>query len=149
MARGCFVCGFESRTAVCPRCNTILRADQAVCRTCGKGFDGWVATCDACGGFTVGEPEGPSDRQAVGTLSSVPGISESRAKELVAKGFLDFSDVVRLALPENAVRLGVHRAIARKALLLDLVTRKEPHARSEEHTSELQSRGQLVCRLLL
>src|SRR5947207_2967240 len=128
MARGCFVCGFESRTAVCPRCNTILRADQAVCRTCGKAFDGWVATCDACGGFTVGEPEGPSDRQAVRTLSSVPGISESRAKELVAKGFLDFSDVVRLALPENAVRLGVHRAIARKALLLDLVTRKEPHA---------------------
>jgi len=61
MARGCFVCGFESRTAVCPRCNTILRADQAVCRTCGKAFDGWVATCDACGGFTVGEPEGPSD----------------------------------------------------------------------------------------
>ena len=128
MARRCFVCGFESRAAVCPQCNTILRADQAVCRTCGKAFDGWVATCDACGGFTVGEPEGPSDREAVRTLSSVPGISESRAKELVAKGFLDFSDVVRLALPDSAVRLGVHHAIARKALLLDLVTRKEPHA---------------------
>ena len=128
MARRCFVCGFESRAAVCPRCNTILRADQAVCRTCGKAFDGWVATCDACGGFTVGEPEGPSDREAVRTLSSVPGISESRAKELVAKGFLDFSDVVRLALPDSAVRLGVHHAIARKALLLDLVTRKEPDA---------------------
>src|SRR6266480_2740335 len=89
MARRCFVCGFESRAAVCPQCNTILRADQAVCRTCGKAFDGWVAICDACGGFTVGEPERPSDREAVRTLSSVPGISESRAKELVAKGFLD------------------------------------------------------------
>src|SRR5205823_12344373 len=98
MARGCFVCGFESRTAVCPRCNTILRADQAVCRTCGKAFDGWVATCDACCGFTVGALEGPSDRQAVRTLSPGPGVSESRAKELVAECFLDFSDVVRLAL---------------------------------------------------
>src|SRR5438128_12131060 len=126
MARRCFVCGFESGLAVCPRCNTIRGAYRADCRTCGKAFDGWVATCDACGGFTVGEAEGPSDRQAVRTLSSVPGISESRAKELVAKGFLDFSDVVRLALPESAVRLGVHHAIARKALLLDLVTRKEP-----------------------
>src|SRR5207249_11569012 len=111
MARGCFVCGFESRTAVCPRCNTILRADQADCRTCGKAFDGWVATCDACGGFTVGEPEGQSDRQAVRTLSAVPGIPESRAKELVAKRFLDFSDVVRLAPPEYPVRFGEHRAI--------------------------------------
>src|SRR5690625_6754764 len=27
--------------------------------------------------------------------------------------------------------------------------RTAPHARSEEHTSELQSRGHLVCRLLL
>src|SRR5215510_4528179 len=26
---------------------------------------------------------------------------------------------------------------------------KDPHLRSEEHTSELQSRGHLVCRLLL
>src|SRR5947208_3706183 len=128
MARRCFVCGFESRAAVGPHGNTSLRVDQAVGRTCGKAFDGRVATCDACGGFSVGEPERPSDREAVRTLSSVPGISESRAKELVAKGFLDFSDVVRLALPENAVRLGVHHAIARRALLLDLVTRKEPHA---------------------
>src|SRR6266566_6079305 len=127
MARRCSVCGCESRAAVCPRCNTILRADRAVCQTCGRAFDGGVATCDACGGFTVEEPEGLRDQEAVRTLSSVPGISESRAKELVAKGFRDFSDVVRLALPESAVRLGVHHAIARKALLLDLVTRKEPH----------------------
>src|SRR5207253_10726085 len=28
-------------------------------------------------------------------------------------------------------------------------SRTAPHARSEEHTSELQSRGHLVCRLLL
>jgi hypothetical protein len=128
VARRCFVCGLESSAAVCPRCNTILRADRAVCRTCGTAFDGWIATCDACGGLTVGAPEGPSEREAVKSLSSVPGISESRAKELVAKGFRDFSEVVRLALPENAVRLGLHHAIARKAMLLDLVPRQEPRA---------------------
>ncbi|TLZ54515.1 MAG: hypothetical protein E6K15_09155 [Methanobacteriota archaeon] len=127
MVRPCFVCGFESRAAICPRCNTILRAERAVCRTCGRAFDGWIANCDACGGLTVGEPKGPSDREAVKTLSSVPGISESRAKELVAKGFRDFADVIRLALPESAVRVGLHHTIARKALLLDLVTRQEPH----------------------
>ena len=87
-----------------------------------------MATCEACGGLTVGEPEGPSDREAVKSLSSVPGISELRAKELVAKGFRDFSDVVRLALPENAVRLGLHHTIARKTMLLDLVTRREEPA---------------------
>src|SRR5438105_15959539 len=91
MARRCFVCGFESRAAVCPQSNTILRVDQAVCRTCGKAFDGRVATCDSCGGFTVGEPETPSDREAVMTLSSVPAIYESTAKVHVAKGCHDFS----------------------------------------------------------
>src|SRR2546422_2883765 len=32
---------------------------------------------------------------------------------------------------------------------LPLLLRGDPHARSEEHTSELQSRLHLVCRLLL
>src|SRR5207237_9434105 len=117
MARGCFVCGFESRTAVCPRCNTILRADQAVCRTCGKAFDGWVvATCDACGGFTVGEPEGPSDRQAVRTLSAGPRISAPRTQERVAKGGRDFADIVRLARAEHSVRGGAPYAGTATAL---------------------------------
>jgi hypothetical protein len=128
VARRCFVCGYESLAAVCPRCNTILRADRAVCRTCGKAFEGWIATCDACGGRTVGSAEGPTEQEAVRTFASVPGISESRAKELVAKGFRDFSDVIRLALPEKAVRLGVHHTIARKALLLDLVSIRQGQA---------------------
>src|SRR5437879_12924369 len=105
MARRCFVCGFESRAAVCPRCNTILRADQAVGRTCGKAFDGWVATCDACGGFTVGQGEGPGDREAGSTTSSVPGRSSSRPKQLVAPRVLGCPDVVGLALRESAIRV--------------------------------------------
>jgi len=84
-----------------------------------------MATCDACGGSTIGEREPPKDREAIRALASVPGISDDRARALVAKGFRDFSDVVRLALPESAVRLGVHHTIARRALLLDLVARPE------------------------
>lgn len=59
------------------------------------------------------------------SLASVPGITEERAKALVEKGFRDFADVVRLALPESAVRLGLHYAIARKVMLADLVARVE------------------------
>jgi predicted amidophosphoribosyltransferase len=125
MARRCFVCGFKSRDVVCPRCNTILRAERAVCRRCGKAFDGWIAACESCGGSTIGKPEGPTEREAVKAMASVPGITNQRAKALVGKGFRDFADVVRLALPENAVRLGLHHAIARKALLLDLVAQPE------------------------
>jgi len=68
----------------------------------------------------------PDDRSAVKTLASLPGISPERAKELVAKGFRDLSDIVRLALPESAVRLGLHHTIARKALLMNLAPRPEP-----------------------
>jgi len=123
----CFVCGFRSSKPVCPRCNTILRPDRAVCATCGKAFDGWIAACDECGAPMKLENATREEREAVRSLSSVPGISEERAKGLAAKGFRDFADVVRLALPESAVRQGLHHTIARKVLLADLVPRP-PHA---------------------
>src|SRR5439155_25659303 len=40
------------------------------------------------------------------------------------------------------------RAHPRPCAIVEVVTEAR-HRRSEEHTSELQSRGQLVCRLLL
>src|SRR5438093_8486506 len=61
--------------------------------------------------------------EAFRSLASVPGMSEERARALAAEGFRDFADVVRLALPESAVRLGLHHTIARKVLLADLVPR--------------------------
>lgn len=125
VARRCFVCGFASRATVCPRCNTILRADRATCDRCGRPFDGWVATCDRCGASLSRERTDVDDRDALRSLTSVPGITEARAKQLVAKGYRDFSDVVRLALPEQAVRLGLHHTIARKALLLNVAARRE------------------------
>lgn len=121
MARRCGVCGLESEAAVCPRCNTILFRDRAVCPTCGKLFDGWLPLCDACGASLGPEPPAPVDEEAVRLLASVPGISEDAARGLVAKGFRDFSDIVRLALPEAAVRRGLHHAIARRTLLAELV----------------------------
>ncbi len=125
MRRRCFVCGFKSAKPVCPRCNTILRPEQAVCSTCGKAFDGWIAACDACGAPMKVEPLTSEERDAFRSLASVPGISEDRAKELAAKGFRDFADVVRLALPESTVRQGLHHTIARKVLLADLVPRPQ------------------------
>lgn len=125
MARRCPVCGFESAASVCPRCNTIRAADRGACPTCGKALGRKALSCDACGAPTRSEPSGREDREAVRALVSVPGISEDRAKRLVAQGFRDFADVVRLALPERAVRLGLHHTIARKAMLADLIPRPE------------------------
>ncbi len=69
------------------------------------------------------KPAEPADAEAVRLLASVPGITEDQAKVLVAKGFRDFSDIVRLALPDAAVRKGLHHAITRQALLADLSAR--------------------------
>src|SRR3712207_9001906 len=61
-------------------------------------------------------------------------------------------DLLRRAAPEVSVRvggepLGVLAALAGVALRPDPIHRDRE--RSEEHTSELQSRQYLVCRLLL
>ncbi len=105
---------------MCPRCGTILVRGQAICPRCGKMFPGWIAACDACGASLGPEPRAFADDEAVRLLASVPGIDEAHARVLVAKGFRDFSDIVRLALPESAVKKGLHHAIARRALLADM-----------------------------
>src|SRR5690606_41615253 len=57
------------------------------------------------------------------------------------------------AVPRRAAgagaRAGVRRDAARAAALRAADREPEPGRRSEEHTSELQSRENLVCRLLL
>ncbi len=132
MARRCNVCGFETKDAVCPRCNTILLRDKAICPKCGKIFNGWIASCDACGTTMGPERRTVEDKASVLALTSVPGISEARARELAARGFHDFSDIVRLALPASAVSKGLHHAIARKILLSAIGGKdevREPDAR--------------------
>src|SRR3712207_8252681 len=54
---------------------------------------------------------------------------------------------VRLHLPEVDGETGVGQALGETARVRVVV--REPHDRSEEHTSELQSRQYVVCRLLL
>src|SRR5439155_11496924 len=51
--------------------------------------------------------------------------------------------------PGDTAALQRAQVAAEKALRLDPNLAEAHHARSEEHTSELQSRGHLVCRLLL
>lgn len=128
MARRCFVCGFQTDQATCSRCNTVLSPSAATCPGCGKLFDGWVAECDACGAPLDETIAKPSDEEAVRALTAVPGITEVHARELVAHGFRDFADIVRLALPEGAIQHGLHYAIARKAMLADLAPRTEREA---------------------
>ncbi|HKW43174.1 MAG TPA: hypothetical protein VJP06_03215 [Thermoplasmata archaeon] len=123
MARRCGVCGFRSDKPVCPQCNTVLLKGRAVCPSCGTMFSGWVAACDTCGRSLGPQPPPVADGDAIRALAAIPGISDDRARELVMRGFRDFSDLVRLALPERAVRQGLHHAIARKAILSDLVAK--------------------------
>ena len=98
MVRRCDVCGFETDATVCPICSTVLLRDEAICPRCGKIFPGRIAVCDSCGASVASTPEPSTDDEAVRILASVPGISEEQARELVARGFHDFSDIVRLAL---------------------------------------------------
>src|SRR3712207_8966911 len=55
----------------------------------------------------------------------------------------------RPALRDPRVRQALGLAIERERLLRDVLKHPGQPARSEEHTSELQSRQYLVCRLLL
>src|SRR2546428_5278749 len=64
------------------------------------------------------------------------------AHDLVAGSLRDWD-----RLPGEHRLVHVARAVGRDAVHRDGVAR--PNGRSEEHTSELQSRSDLVCRLLL
>src|SRR5690625_5462875 len=55
----------------------------------------------------------------------------------------------RLGADQAAIILGSDGAGVIESVGKDVSTVKKGDERSEEHTSELQSRGQLVCRLLL
>src|SRR6202045_4757804 len=58
------------------------------------------------------------------------------------------TEIYTLSL-HDALPISVSLGILRGTLLRGSGTIWSQHARSEEHTSELQSRGHLVCRLLL
>ncbi len=118
-AHRCRVCGWRGADDVCPKCGTVLLQGRALCRRCGKVFEGPIAICDECGG-TISPPPEPEDDAAIERLTHLPGVSKATAAELHRRGFRDPSEVLRLALPDRAVRLGVHRTLARKVTLEEL-----------------------------
>src|SRR5205809_6155378 len=63
-----------------------------------------------------------------------------------------FRSVHKRGVPDNLLAVEVRKAGNHQPLAHDrhkLMALTDPHLRSEEHTSELQSRLHLVCRLLL
>src|SRR5690554_98341 len=104
------------------------RSPAASERACG------TASCSAAGSVEVRETMGASDGHDLGFL---------RREHLV--------DLLDLGIGQLLHLLGrlVVRVLGQLAVLLQLLQLLHAVARSEEHTSELQSRPHLVCRLLL
>ena len=119
LAPRCGVCGWRGEDDVCPRCGTVLLKGLAVCRRCGTTFEGPIARCSACGG-TVEPPRVPESSGTIERLTHLPGVDTATAQKLAARGFKDPADLLKLALPERAVRLGVHNALARRLALGEL-----------------------------
>src|SRR5207253_9007468 len=74
------------------------------------------------------------------TIGCIPGLPAGRATALVADGWI-------AGYPPNLWTVQTPQAF--QATWLLEAHNKAARQRSEEHTSELQSRGHLVCRLLL
>src|SRR5258707_6102440 len=91
----------------------------------------------------VGDEEGESiigDADAFGIEARVEGIA----------GIMLGIEIVGAAGEEEAEQaVGFGRAVGHVERFAVAVNEREEGARSEEHTSELQSRQYLVCRLLL
>src|SRR2546427_8549907 len=83
-------------------------------------------------------------------LISVAGPAEARAALRGGADVIDAKDPRRGALgPVSVQRLAAIRAAVAGARPLSAAATDPATARSEEHTSELQSQSNLVCRLLL
>src|SRR6266853_3724098 len=86
------------------------------------------------------EPPADLDREAAHRKSG--GGQHFEVVELLDVAIADLAPRL-VALPDQARVLGL------EVLLLGVHERRVPAPRSEEHTSELQSQSNLVCRLLL
>lgn len=111
----CEVCGLHWEGATCPRCGTVLQVGRARCAICQKELAGPIARCDQCGAATPELEEVPED--AIQRLTALPGIDDRTARRLFARGFSDPADLLGIALPEHAVRQGLHHTLARKLTL--------------------------------
>src|SRR5215510_7552973 len=106
--------------------------------------DGHEVTC-AARGVSGRAPEGtefvPVDRDLPDGLSSLAGREFDALVDVASR-----PSQVRRAVEALADRVAHATYVSTGSVYADQAT---PGQRSEEHTSELQSRGHLVCRLLL
>ena len=65
-------------------------------------------------------PSPPEAAEALDRLSRLPGVDSATAGRLYARGYRDPADVLKLALPERAVRQGLHRTLARRLKMQEL-----------------------------
>src|SRR5688572_31877880 len=80
--------------------------------------------------------------------------SAAAALAIVSFGGLVMDQAYLAAAPQGSIEIGELTALDGRATLAQLpevvvVAKRESATRSEEHTSELQSQSNLVCRLLL
>src|SRR5690606_42048929 len=82
-------------------------------------------------------------------------LSENRNRSIESRRYMDFSErlddlkaVIMASIATPNLRDTARGAIQFRHLITFLSSLHAPNLRSEEHTSELQSRENLVCRLL-
>ena len=119
----CPLCGLPSEDAVCSRCNTVIEWDRATCPICGRMYSTSIAVCDVCDATLRMPEELDGEEKELKHLMMIAGISREAARTLYMQGIRDFSDLVKLALPHKAAKMGLHKTIARKMMMAEFVRR--------------------------
>lgn len=122
----CDVCGSHvGADGCCKTCGTILVEGKVQCERCGDPLKPYALVCYSCGSGR-GEESGSEDtkekKEAVHHFLMVPGVSEEAAGDLYDEGVEDFASLVGMALTEPQRMMGLHHAIARRIMLMDVVT---------------------------
>jgi len=117
----CPLCGLPSEEPVCERCNTVIAWEKATCPICGRMYSSSIAVCEVCDEALRGPTELDDEERELKNLTMIAGISKVTAKALVMQGICDFSELVKLALPPRAVRMGLHRTIARRMMMAEFI----------------------------
>ena len=119
----CPLCGMPSEDAVCSRCNTVIEWEKATCPICGRMFSSSIAVCDVCDESLRMPKELQDEDRELKHLMMIAGVSKDAARALWMQGIRDFSDLMKLALPQRAIKMGLHRTIARKMMMAEFVRR--------------------------